>query len=102
MKLHIYAVRPGDSLYSIARKFGVSPDLIAKSNGLTNGILEAGYILKIPVYVVYHRVLSGQTIRSIADSLQIKPGDIIYSNPEAVEKLSSGDVLKILFPVTNK
>lgn len=44
-----YTVKKGDSLYSIAQKYGVTPDIIIKDNALTSNILKIGQQLKIRV-----------------------------------------------------
>ncbi len=44
-----YEVSPGDSLWSIAKKYGVSPEQLARVNySQLGGILFAGTILKVP------------------------------------------------------
>ncbi len=44
-----YTVKPGDTLFSIARKFGVHYDLIAKANNLTGpSSLQAGQKITVP------------------------------------------------------
>jgi LysM repeat protein len=44
-----YSVRGGDTLFSIATRFGTTVDAIAATNNLpTNGILYVGWSLKIP------------------------------------------------------
>jgi polysaccharide biosynthesis protein PslG len=45
-----YTVQPGDNLFRIAQKFGVTADAIARANGITNpNILFVGQRLIIPV-----------------------------------------------------
>ncbi len=45
----IYTVRAGDTLYSVARNFGVSVNAIADANNIPpNGFLYTGWQLKIP------------------------------------------------------
>ncbi|WP_102407150.1 lytic transglycosylase domain-containing protein [Parabacteroides bouchesdurhonensis] len=45
-----YKVKPGDSLYSISKKYpGVTTSLLQKANGLTGTGLRPGQVLKIPV-----------------------------------------------------
>lgn len=45
----VYVVQPGDTLYDIARSFGVTVDEIAKTNGISNpDIIYPGQELKIP------------------------------------------------------
>ncbi len=46
----VYEVRPGDNLTRIARKNGVTADLIQRVNGLKNNLLHPGQKLKIPTY----------------------------------------------------
>ena len=42
-----YTVKKGDNLYSIAKTYGVTPDLIMKDNSLSNTNLSVGQILRI-------------------------------------------------------
>jgi len=44
-----YTVKPGDTVYSISRKFGKSPAAIINANNLTNpSCIVPGQVLKIP------------------------------------------------------
>ncbi|TCO72313.1 glycosyl hydrolase family 18 protein [Marinisporobacter balticus] len=45
-----YIVQPGDTLYSIARKFNTTIESIMELNGLTSTALMVGQSLKIPLY----------------------------------------------------
>lgn len=44
----IYKVEPGDSLFTIAKKFGTTVDLIKKSNNLESSVIYPKQKLKIP------------------------------------------------------
>jgi len=45
----VYVVRPGDTLFKIARQFGVTVDELAKINGISNpNVIFPGQELKIP------------------------------------------------------
>ena len=44
----IYTVQRGDSLWTIARKFGTTVNAIREANGLTSDLLSIGMTLKIP------------------------------------------------------
>lgn len=45
-----YRVRPGDTLWSLARRFGTTPDRLAVLNGIsTNATLRIGRPLRVPV-----------------------------------------------------
>jgi len=102
--LHIYVVRQGDSLYSISQKFGVSADSLIYANQLQNpSALVLGQSLIIPVYTVTVTVRSGQTVYSIARSLQVSPADILSQNPSITnpDAISPGDRITVSFPGRN-
>lgn len=63
-----YKVHPGDTVSSIADKFGVSTDTVLWQNGLVeNESIKPGETLEIlPVTGVSHKVQKGDTIYSIA------------------------------------
>src|SRR5258707_12210608 len=59
-----YTVQPGDNLYRIGLKFGVSADALAKANGIVNpNIVLVGQKLIIP------GVTAGQTATSAATTV---------------------------------
>jgi len=46
-----YVVKKGDTLWSLARKYGVDPQELAQANNMTlNQILREGITLKVPIY----------------------------------------------------
>lgn len=51
-----YTVRKGDTVYAIARKFGVSPDSILEANRCRNGRLIPGMKLRIPVPAAKNKI----------------------------------------------
>ena len=62
-----YTVEKGDTLSTIAKKFGISEDTIRWSNSMTNDSLSIGEKLDIlPVSGIYHKVAQGETIYTIA------------------------------------
>lgn len=62
-----YKVESGDTLSSIASKFGVSSDTIRWANDLTGDQIKPGQLLKIlPVAGVAYTVKSGDTLESVA------------------------------------
>lgn len=61
-----YTVRAGDSLYSIAEKFGIPWQRIAEANGISPPYtLRIGQTLAIPVNIAQHTVRAGETLYSI-------------------------------------
>lgn len=65
----VYVVEKGDTIETIAKKFGISTDTVKWANDLDDkDILDIGQELKIlPVTGVAHKVLPGETIYSIAE-----------------------------------
>ena len=43
-----YTVKAGDTLYSIAKKYGISVDTLKQMNGLTNNLLSIGQTILVP------------------------------------------------------
>jgi len=75
-----YTVQPGDSVSSIADKFGVSVETIMWNNGNLEDnpdYLALGDVLTIlPVSGVYHTVVEGDTLESIAKKYKVRVEDI--------------------------
>lgn len=66
-KIIEYKVVEGDTVSSIAEKFGVTPDTIRWQNNLTKDRIKEGNILEIlPVAGIAHKVQKGDTVYSIA------------------------------------
>lgn len=111
----IYVVKAGDSLYSIAKKYGISVDDLMKSNNLSSINLSIGQYLKIvfmddnviqmgsscygegynePSYVTYV-VRSGDSLYVIAKKYGVSVDSIKKLNNLTSNNLSIGQILKI-------
>lgn len=102
MILDIYVIRPGDSLYSIAQRFGVSPGSIYDANDLGDlPYLVVGQTLVIPTTETVYTVRPGDSIWRIAQKYGTTVDDIAalngITNPNSIRP---GDVLRI--PVRRK
>ncbi len=79
-EITIYTVQSGDTIYSIAQKFGISGETIMWSNaGLEDhpDMLRLGQELVIlPVSGVYHTVRAGETVEDIATKYEVEPSAI--------------------------
>lgn len=87
-----YHVQSGDTVASIAQKFGVSADTIRWQNSLTGDRIKVGATLEIlPVTGVAHKVAKGDTVYSIAKRYDAESQAIIdfpfnsFSNDETFE-----------------
>jgi len=74
-----YSVQPGDTVSTIAEKFGVSVDTIRWENDLKSvKDIKPGQILRIlPVSGISHKVKYGDTVYSIAKKYQVDPQVIV-------------------------
>ncbi|MCI8460475.1 MAG: LysM peptidoglycan-binding domain-containing protein [Bacilli bacterium] len=111
----IYIVKAGDSLYSIAKKYGISVDDLKKVNNLSGNILNIGQPLKIvfkddniiqigsscygegynePSYVTYV-VRKGDSLYVIAKRYGVSVDSIKKLNNLSNNNLSIGQILKI-------
>jgi N-acetylmuramoyl-L-alanine amidase len=89
-----YIVKKGDTLYGIAKKYGLSVDELKKYNNLNSSSLSIGQKIKIPSneknsYVVK----SGDTLYKIAKNNGISVSDLMSLNNLNNSNLSIGQVL---------
>ena len=62
-----YIVKSGDTLYGIAKKYGVTVDELKKDNNLNSNTLKIGQVLIIPNKDEIYIVKSGDTLYGIAN-----------------------------------
>jgi LysM repeat protein len=93
-----YTVKKGDSLYSIARTYGVSVNDIMSLNNLNSSLLSIGQTLKIPVAeetTITYTVKSGDTLYEIAQSYNTTVNSIKQKNNLTSNTLRIGQTLVI-------
>lgn len=98
MTIHI--VQSGDTIYSIAAQYGVSPQRLMYDNQIEfpeSLVLGQALLILIPEQI--HTVQSGQTLFSIASSYGISTLDLVRNNPFLVNagSLFEGQQLTIQF-----
>ncbi len=94
----IHVVKPGESIYSIAQSYGVSPSKIISDNELTNpNQLVVGQTLVILGGLRKHRVVAGESIYTIARDYGVSVGDILEVNPQlsSPDQVFPGQILNI-------
>lgn len=97
-----YTVQKGDSLWSIANKYGVSVEELKNANNLSSNLLNVGQTLKIPSkkepitgdYSVY-TVSKGDSLYSIAKKYNLSVNDLVKYNNLSSTNLSVGQQLLI-------
>ncbi len=114
--LIIHVVQPGDSIYSISKRYGVPMQQILDDNKLTaNQLLMVGQAIVVVTDNIRHTVKKGQSLYSIAqyygttvqaileanpsitDPNQIQVGQVIFV-PVSKNKLGTIDVNGYVFP----
>lgn len=111
-----YTIKRGDTLYTIAQKYGSTIDVIMQDNALSNTTLNIGQNLKIRTFDSNDGVLEcfgeeyipsneesyttyvvsrGDTLYSIANRFNCSVSDLIALNNLTSSSLSVGQILKI-------
>ena len=105
-----YVVKSGDTLYSIAKRYGISVDKLIQFNNLKTSDLSIGQILKIPTpgvtppievpsgEFISYTVQPGDNLYSIAQRYNTTIDELMKTNNLTTTLLSIGQILKI--PVT--
>ena len=91
-----YTVKSGDSLYSIAKKYGISVEELKKANNKTSNLLSIGEVLKIPSnnndeYIVK----AGDSLWKIATNNNVSVQALKQKNGLTSDLLSIGQKLII-------
>jgi surface antigen len=91
-----YVAVAGDTLASVAAKFGVTSDSIRWSNGLSGTTIPAGKELQIPPRngIVY-KVAAGDTIDSIVSRYTANKEQLIAFNDIELSGLTTGETIVI-------
>ena len=102
----IHTVKRGDTLYDLARAFGITVNMIKLSNELSSNMLRIKQKLLIPIggqYLgnhsrrqkVVYRVKAGDTLSGISQKFKTKMKDIMRQNELRNTNLQIGDKLVI-------
>ena len=91
-----YRIVSGDTLYSIANRYGVSIDELKSLNNLPNNNLSVGQVIKVPILdTTVYTVKRGDTLYSIAREYNIAPNELMSYNDLTSNLLSIGQILRI-------
>ena len=79
MQIHI--VKSGETLYSIAREYGVDPEILSFNNDIANPLrLPVGQPIAIVLPTLTHEVVSGDTLSGIASRYGVSVNHIFRRN----------------------
>ncbi len=98
--MHIHTVKPGDTIFKIARKYSTSPMKIIENNELQNpDRLTVGQKLLILIPTRTYNVRGSDTLRRIADRFGVKYDSLLALNPYLSGKgqLYPGQILAIKY-----
>ena len=80
--LVLYTVQPGDTLYTITRRFGVSLQRVIMDNGLADpNRLAVGQCLLLLSPALTYTVQPGDSLSSIAAHFGVTPLTLLQNNP---------------------
>lgn len=95
--IHTYTVVSGDTVTSIAQKFGISTDSIKWSNNLKSDSVALGSKLVIPpVNGIVYTVKAGDTVQSLATKYKANADQITAYNDAEISGITAGE--QVLIP----
>lgn len=95
----IHTVSPGDSIYSISRRYGVSPEDIVDVNGLLSPVaLIPGQAIVVPGDISSYIIKSGDSMYSIARNFGISLNELMNANPTVRDPSSVAPGQTIIIP----
>lgn len=97
-RISVYVVRPGDSLSEIGAMFGVSVNTIIWANNLSGAsdVHPGDTLVILPVSGAEHKVVQGDTLKSIANKYSADAGEIAqYNGLDAASPLAIGTTVII-------
>ena len=104
VKYAVHDVVKGETLYSLARRYGVTVDDIIAANAVLTDGLKAGQRIKIPVKPAdekeqpkshVHKVVRGETLYSLAKQNNITVEELREANPHVKKGLKAGQLIEI-------
>jgi len=89
MRTMPYTVRPGDSLWSIARYFDTKMEIIVALNDLPDRPLRVGEVIQVPALATY-TVVAGDTLSEIAVRFNTTVAELTELNG-----ITANDILRV-------
>jgi LysM repeat protein len=93
----VYTVKKGDTLFSLARQFDTSVELLQEVNTLSSDVIKAGQQLDVPPVneAGIYFVKKGDTLFSLAKKYGVTVKDLMKENKLAAESIYLGQALSV-------
>ena len=77
-----YTIKQGDTLYQIAKKYNINPDLLSHLNGLKiEDYIYPGQVILIPKSgYSFYVTIAGDTLDGVAKTFNMSVSDVIKNN----------------------
>lgn len=101
--MEIYIVKRGDTIFSIANNYGITPERLAIINGLElDDELVVGQSLIILIPEITHTVTQGQTLFEIANIYDVSVINLLQNNPQISQRgnIYPGETIVIKYNTT--
>ncbi|MEI6044804.1 MAG: LysM peptidoglycan-binding domain-containing protein, partial [Chloroflexota bacterium] len=87
-KLFIYTIKPGDTIKSVAEKFGISTYTVMVANDLdsSDSLLPDGELDILPISGIQYTIRAGDTLQGIASRYSVPVESIINYAPNGVAR----------------
>lgn len=98
--MHIHTVKPGDTIFKIAREYSSSPMKIIENNSLENpDRLSVGQKLLILTPTRTYTVRGGDNLGKIAERFGVKYEELLANNPylSGTDKIYPGQLLSVKY-----
>ncbi len=96
-RVRTHTVQAGETLYSLARRYGVTVAQLRRANGLRSDVIRTGTVLTIPEATSErtHVVQRGETLYSLARRYGVTVDALVSANGLAGTAIRAGQVLRI-------
>lgn len=93
----LYTVKKGDTLFSLARQFDTSVELLQEGNALSSDVIKAGQQLEVPPVneAGVYFVKKGDTLFSLAKKYGVTIKELMKENKLAAESIYIGQALSV-------
>jgi len=92
-----HTIQPGESIFSIAAKYGLRPETLLWSNRYTLGddphiMIPGQTLLILPIDGILHRWSAGEGLNGVAEYYHVSPEAIVSYAPNGLSMASIGDL----------